>query len=47
MTTGRNEDDRRHTNPNYEWSMYFFLGFVTALQCASEIVGQTVERLPK
>jgi hypothetical protein len=38
VTTGKNESDRRGTNP-IEWSMYF-LGFVTVLQCESEIVGQ-------
>jgi hypothetical protein len=44
--------------PPHEWSMYF-LGFVTVLQCACEIVGQLLsepkqfnnepplERLPK
>jgi hypothetical protein len=38
VTTGENENDRRRTDP-IEWSMYF-LGFVTVLQCESEIVGQ-------
>jgi hypothetical protein len=38
VTTGENEEDRSHTDP-IEWSMYF-KGFVTVLQCASEIVGQ-------
>ncbi len=38
MKTGENEDDRSHTDP-IEWSMYF-KGFVTVLQCASEIDGQ-------
>jgi hypothetical protein len=38
VTTGKNEDDRSCTDP-IEWSMHF-LGFVTVLQCASEIVGQ-------
>ena len=38
MTTGENEEDRSSTDP-IEWSMYF-KGFVTVLQCASEIVGQ-------
>jgi hypothetical protein len=40
VTTGENEDDRSRTDPiEIEWSMYF-KGFVTVLQCASEIVGQ-------
>jgi hypothetical protein len=38
VTTGKNEEDRSRTDP-IEWSMYF-KGFVTVLQCASEIVGQ-------
>jgi hypothetical protein len=38
MTTCKNEDDRSRTDP-IEWSMHFF-GFVTVLQCASEIVDQ-------
>ena len=38
VTTGKNEEDRSSTDP-IEWSMHF-KGFVTVLQCASEIVGQ-------
>ena len=43
MTTGKNEEDRSRTDP-IEWSMYF-KGFVTVLQCASEIVGQLLLEL--
>jgi hypothetical protein len=38
VTTGANEEDRSRTDP-IEWGMHF-KGFVTVLQCASEIDGQ-------
>ena len=43
MTTGKNEEDRSRTDP-IEWGMHF-KGFVTVLQCASEIVGQLLLEL--